>query len=327
MSRKAIAFFCSGIAGGLLAACASVAQPSVVAVSTTTPLARATQPPAATAGVTQSPTPLPSATPTAAPSQTPTATPTVDATQAGETTIEAIALSVTASGVPEGSIQFYAAVDATRCAVLPPPTATPLPWALQPNGQATYSANCLGSDLPGQTAPVWLDGRWVEAANYAFANPADLRAAQAAYEIYLDLIGFKNAPPAADFDASLGQATWSLNESPSPQSCLPSQVSSAVAILLAQGDYVRLTLPNRITWDEKYYLAPLSDPPQATLYWQATGVRQALVKAATGQALRESGLATMAGAARMAYDSASGRWRVADDSSGYYCDEFTHFVR
>ncbi len=307
----------------IITAC-SVAPTATVAPELTTPKSPAVTLVAA-GPATLVPMATSSPTATASPSATPTAT--TDPTQSADATIEAIALSVTASGVPEGSSDFYAQVDATRCAILPPPTATPLPWALVPEGDTLYSANCLGSDLPELEPTIWLDGQWVEAANYRFVEAADLAAVQTAYEGYLSLISFQNAPPSADFEAGLAEAMWPADVLPSPQSCLLSDVLRGVRALQAQGQYVRLTLASGVVWDKNYYLAPTANPPQATLYWRIPSVQQTLIQAETGEAVRAAQLSAIAGTVTLVYDATAAQWRVADDASGYYCDEFNSFTR
>ena len=81
---------------------------------------------------------------------------------------------------------------------------------------------CLGccyinpSDLPGFEPTIWLDGQWVEAANYRYVEAADLAAARTAYEGYLDLVSFQSAPPSANFETELAEAMWPADVLPSP---------------------------------------------------------------------------------------------------------------
>lgn len=326
MNRVPSAALCA-LAGLLLllpVACATTAVPVTTtsrpsASATHTP-ARATTAPAPSATL----TPGPTDTPTTAPSATPTAT--LDATRAAGMTLEAIRLAVTASGVPEGSSAFVAQVDATRCAVLPPPTSTPLPWAVVARPPVVVSANCLGSDLPGQGARIWQDGQWLEAAGFSFAQAADLELARQHYLDYLNYISFQAGPPTDDFAADLGDYMNSAGALPSPESCLAETIAGRVAALRQDGHYVRLTLTQPVQWDEPYYLFLDNNAAHLALPWQVAGIRQEFVSITTSEAARQAPLSRLAGTAWLRYDAAAGDWRLEDDDGGYYCHALPGFV-
>jgi hypothetical protein len=268
-------------------------------------------------------TPTPSATDTFAPS--PTAT--LDATRSAAMTLAAIRLAVTASGVPEGSTQFDDQVAATQCAIIPPPTSTPLPWALQPRDPYQVSGNCLGNDLPGRFVRVWQGGSWIEANAFGLANPADLALARQRYLAYLDVISFRNGPPGTDFPARLAEQMNSAGVSPSPESCLADDIASRVAALGQQGDYVRLDFTQPIRWADKYDLFISVGEVQLALSWSTSAVRQELVSLDKGTVVKQATLSQFAGTAWLTYDNAAGQWRIADDDGGYYCHLLSQFAK
>jgi len=269
-------------------------------------------------------TPTPSATNTSAPS--PTAT--LDATRSAAMTLAAIRLAVTASGVPEGSSKFDAQVAATQCAVISPPTATPLPWALQPRDPYLVSGNCLGNDLPGRFVRVWQKGSWIEANTFGLANPADLALAHQRYLAYMDLISFRNGPPGTDFPARLAEEMNSAGVSPSPESCLADDIASRVVALAQQGDYVRLSFTQPVRWADKYDLfISVGGGVQLALSWSTSAVRQELVSLDKGATVKQATLSQFAGTAWLTYDNAAGQWRVADDDGGYYCHLLSQFAK
>ncbi len=296
-------------------------------VSGTTPAGAAAAPGApmvsAVAMTEPAPTVAPTRPPTQAPSATATATP--DATRAAEATLESIRLTLVATGVPEGSTAFDAQFAAQRCAVAPPATPTAGPFPLKPAGPVTLSADCLGHDLPGAYEQAWVDGRWVEAGRFDFADAADLRAAQRAYEQYFEFLAVQAAPPAADTAAQLAGYMDATETLGSPQSCLASDVAGALSGLRARGQYVRLTAPAGLAWNAAYRLYVGPKPYQVSLDWQVRSLRQELVDAQTGQVLRTATRPALAGTAWLRFEA--GRWRVFDDAGGYYCAPLADFLR
>jgi hypothetical protein len=310
---------CSGVPATNTAA---TTQPGGATTATETSASSSPTQAAATATPAIS-TPTRSATNTLAPS--PTAT--LDATRSAAMTLAAIRLAVTASGVPEGSSQFDAEVAATQCAIIPPPTSTPLPWALQPRDPYQMSGNCLGNDLPGHFVRVWQDGSWIEANTFGLANPADLELAQQRYLAYLDVISFRNGPPGTDFPARLAEQMNSAGVSPSPDSCLADDIASRVAALGQQRDYVRLDFTQPVRWADKYDLFISVGGVQVALSWSTSAVRQELVSLDKGAVVKQATLSQFAGTAWLTYDNAAGQWRVADDDGGYYCHYFPQFSK
>jgi hypothetical protein len=231
-----------------------------------------------------------------------------------------------ASGFSEGLAAFDERFQATRCAVAPPPTPTALPFPIEPLGAARVSANCLGGDLPGNSDPVWLGGRWVEAEAVQFANPGDLQIAQQAYEHYLDFISFKAAAPGNGFARELAIHMDSTEVLPSPQSCLAPDVINAITRLNARGQYVRLTFPQGVEWGADYSLMHnASGMWQLALRWQAKGVRQELIDRTSGNTLASS-VALLAGTAWLVYAPDRQGWIVTDDGNGYYCASLSAFL-
>jgi hypothetical protein len=286
-----------------------------------------TPPPTQPVTATLSPTAaLPTQTATVAPSATPSATPTIESTRAAVMTLGAIRLAVTASGVPEGSTEFVAQVDATRCAVIPPPTPTALAWAVEPNLPYLVSANCMGSDLPGQAAQVWQDGRWIETDTFAFADLTDLEIARTRYTEFLDLVSFQNGPPGADFSIKLATLMDSAGVLPSPQSCLADEIAGPVTALTERGHYVRLTFTQAVEWDDTYFLDLALGRIRLALPWSIGAVRQELVSIETGATVKQETLAGLAGTARLEYVATQGQWVIVDDASGYYCHVLPFFV-
>ncbi|MCC6191668.1 MAG: hypothetical protein IT318_21785 [Anaerolineales bacterium] len=241
-------------------------------------------------------------------------------------TLEAIRVAVTASGVPEGSTEFEAQVAATRCALIPPPTSTPMPWRLTPEQPYLVSANCLGSELPGQGVRLWQDGVWVEANQYAFADPAELEAPRHSYLAYLDLMSFAAAPPGDDFEAKLAEYMMTDGVLPSPESCFAGEVSSQVLELARQDLYVRLTFKQSIEWNAAYYLYVSPVDIQLALPWSTGPVLQELLSMESNTPLRHEFLAGLAGTARFRYDPATSRWYLTDDEGGYYCHVLPLFL-
>ncbi|MCC7362039.1 MAG: hypothetical protein IT317_21320 [Anaerolineales bacterium] len=293
------------------------------------PTEAATQPePRPTVGATPTKataTTLATATHTATP--VPSPTPTLDPTRIAAMTLEAIRVAVTASGVPEGSTEFEAQVAATRCALIPPPTATPMPWRLAPEEPYVVSTNCLGSDLPGQGVRLWQDDVWIEAQGYQFAASGDLETARQAYVAFLDVISLQAGPPTDDFAATLSDHMVSTDVLPSPQSCLADEITGHVAALRRQGLYVRLTFTEPLEWDGDYFLFVSPVETTLALPWSASSVRQELVSIENNSVARAEQLAGLAGTARLRYDAEKGRWLVTDDARGYYCHALPAFIR
>jgi hypothetical protein len=282
--------------------------------ATSTPLASTEVP----AGLTRV---VATAAPTTQPSETPSPTATLDPTRWAAMTLEAIRVAVTASGVPEGSTEFEAQVAATRCALIAPPTATPMPWRLAPEEPYVVSANCLGSDLPGQGVRLWQDGVWVEAQGYQFAAQGDLEVARHAYVELLDVISLQAGPPTDDFATTLSDHMASANVLPSPQSCLADEIVARVSALRQQGLYVRLTFTEPIQWDGEYFLFVSPVETTLSLPWSTTSVRQELLSIENNEVIRAEQLAGLAGTARLRYEAPAERWLVTDDARGYYCYE------
>jgi hypothetical protein len=270
-------------------------------------------------------TALPTATHTAA--STPSPTPTWDATRTAGMTLEAIRVAVTASGAPEGSTEFEAQVAATRCALIPPPTATPMPWRLAPQEPFVVSLNCLGSDLPGQGVRLWQDGVWMEAQGYRFAAAGDLEAARRTYVAFLEVVSLQAGPPTEGFATNLSAHMASANVSPSPQSCLADEIVSHVSALRQQGLYVRLSFTEPIQWDGEYFLFVSPVETTLALPWSTSSVLQELVSIENNSVMRAAQLTGLAGTARLLYEAAEGRWLVTDDARGYYCYGLPAFVR
>ncbi len=322
---KALLF---GMALVLLPAC-SVASGAPTALPTSV---------AATASPTTTATPVPSSQPTATasaaatatatnrPPSTPTPSETLDATRAADMTLEAIRLAVTASGVPEGSTAFDAEVAATQCAIVPPPTSTPLPWQLAPQKPYLVGANCLGNDLPGNNPRIWQEGRWIEAQTFLFSVPADLDAARKQYLGYVDLISFHGGAPGPDFVSQLAARMNSTGVVRSPQSCLADDVSHGVAALATKDEYVKLTFMRPIQWGQTYHLFISPVEFQLALPWSTSNVRQQLIRVSTGATLKDDTLSLFAGTAWLTYDTTARQWYVADDDSGYYCRVLSQFV-
>lgn len=258
---------------------------------------------------------------------TPSPTPTWDATRIAGMTLEAIRVAVTASGVPEGSTEFEAQVAATRCALVPPPTSTPMPWRLAPEQPYVVSANCLGSDLPGQGVQLWQDDVWIEAQGYQFAAQGDLEVARHAYVEFLDVISLQAGPPTDNFATTLSDHMASANVLPSPQSCLADEIVARVSALRQEGLYVRLTFSEPIQWDGEYFLFVSPVETTLALPWSTMSVRQELVSIENNEVIRAEQLAGLAGTARLRYEAPAERWLVTDDARGYYCYGLPAFVR
>lgn len=265
-----------------------------------------------------------SASATLAPSPSPTAT--LDSTRSAAMTLEAIRLAVTASGVPEGSMEFEQQVAATRCAVMPPPTATPLPWQLSPQQPYLIGANCLGSDLPGVGMRIWQDGTWIEADGFLLADPADLEAARQRYLAFLGVISFTDSPPDDGFAVAMAELMASTGVLSSPDSCLADEISDQVNALVEDGQYVRLTFQKPIKWGDEYYLLVSQGDMRLALPWSTGPVLQELVTVATNAPAKQALLPGLSGTARLEFDPIAGQWKVADDAGGYYCQVLPLFV-
>ena len=268
--------------------------------------------------------PTATASPTLAPSPSPTAT--LDPTRSAAMTLEAIRLAVTASGVPEGSMEFEQQVAATRCAVLPPPTATPLPWQLSPQQPYLIGANCLGSDLPGMGTRIWQDGVWIEADGFLFADPADLEAARQRYLAFLGVISFTESPPDDGLAVALAELMDSTGVLPSPDSCLADDISNQVDALVEGGQYVRLAFQEPIQWGDDYYLLISKGDIRLALPWSTGPVLQELMTVTTNAPAKQALLPGLSGTARLEFDTIAGQWKVADDAGGYYCQALPLFV-
>jgi len=259
---------------------------------------------------TNSPTPAATLTATLAPTATlePTATstptPTPNATAAAKATIQAISDSVYATD--PFNPDAYAQIEATVCAVIPPPTPTPLPWKVKPNDS---TVNEIGNCLHG--AGIWSDGHWLSASNYTFADPDDLRAAQQVYEEYFDFISFRNGPPAENFNEEL--AHYML-----PKGSY-SAVTQAVTSLQEQGYYIRVTVSS-LAWSKDVYLD--LDQLRLSISWSALkGASRELVDIKTGQVIKRQ-QAWLAGHALLSYDTQQSRWLILEDERGIYTDPF-----
>jgi len=281
-------------------------------VETRTPAAVSTKVPTSTASATLVPSPSPTAT--------------LDPTRSAAMTLEAIRLAVTASGVPEGSMEFEQQVAATRCAVIPPPTSTPLPWPLSPQLPFLIGANCLGSDLPGLGTRIWQDGAWIEADGFLLADPADLDGARQRYLAFLGWISFTDSPPDDGFTATLAELMDSTGVLPSPDSCLEAEISGQVNGLVEDGQYVRLTFQQPIQWGDDYYLLISQGDMRLGLPWSTGPVLQELMTVATNAPAKQALLPGLSGTARLEFDAVAGQWKVSDDAGGYYCQALPLFI-
>ncbi|MCC7362701.1 MAG: hypothetical protein IT317_24685 [Anaerolineales bacterium] len=241
-------------------------------------------------------------------------------------TLESIRLAVTASGVSEGSMEFEQQFAATRCAVIPPPTSTPLPWHLSPQQPFLIGANCLGSDLPGVSPRVWQDGAWIEADRFLFADAADLDGARQRFLAYLGLISFMDSPPGDGFAVALAELMDSTGVLPSPDSCLAGEISNHVDGLVEDGLYVRLTFREPIQWGEGYYLLISQGDMRLGLPWSTGPVLQELITVATNAPAKQALLPGLSGTARLEFDTVAGQWKVSDDAGGYYCQALPLFI-
>lgn len=291
---------------------ATPTSPTPVVVETRTPAAMSTTVPTSTASATLAPSPSPTAT--------------LDPTRSAVMTLEAIRLAVTASGVPEGSMEFEQQVAATRCAVMPPPTSTPLPWRLSPQQPFLIGANCLGSDLLGVSTRIWQDGAWIEADRFLFADPADLESARQRYLAFLGVISFTDSPPDDGFAVALAELMDSTGVLPSPDSCLADEISIHVDRLVEDGQYVRLTFQEPIKWGDEYYLLISQGDMRLALPWSTGPVLQELMTVATNAPAKQALLPGLSGTARLEFDTVAGQWKVSDDAGGYYCQALLLFI-
>lgn len=292
--HKSHLFLLAGLALMSLTACTGSA-PGQAAPANATPVVTST--------VTLAPTATfePTATATA------TATPTPNATVAAKETIQAISDSVYATD--PFNPDAYAQIQATVCAVIPPPTPTPLPWKVKPypenNPSIVETDNCLAE------SGIWSEGKWLSASNYTFANPEDLRAAQQVYEDYFNFISFRSGPPGEDFDEELTHYML-------PKGSY-SAVTQAVKSLKEQGYYIRVNASD-LVWSEDVYLD--INQLKLSISWSALqGVSRELVDIKTGQVIKRK-QGWLAGETLLSYDTQQARWLIVEDGDGIYTDPF-----
>jgi hypothetical protein len=232
-----------------------------------------------------------------------------------------------------GEATQRAMVDATRCAVAPPPTPAPLPFqiAVTPLAGTAPQALCTGSG-------VWLDGRW-QAGATKLVDGFTLAELHNAYAHYLDFISFRNGPPSTDLADQLARymprqqhldyllGGESFGTQLSSESRL--YVEGEIRILLAQGYYIRMTEINQIQWDERHnYLKALvihktlettRVAPQigwlVDLAW-SSNMRRELVDTRTNRVIKTCRQQRVGGEPVFLYDPDQARWILIGDVDG-----------
>lgn len=263
------------------------------------------------------------ATETATPSVTPSPVPTVDGTAVAEGTLESIRLAAVATGWPEGSVEFEVQVQATQCAVLPPPTPTALPIAIVAANPATVSTTCLGGDLPFEHKAWWVNGRWVEAKHWQLANAAEVQAAQQAYLNYLTYLWSEPLTTTTQLEQFLVHG----EELAASRSCQFPSVLRALSGFVQQGQWVQVSPLEAWQWSEDYQLRLSANQIEVAMPWKAQGLTQRLVDLTTGKVLQQAALPLLAGTAILRYDVDTQSWRLVDDANGYFCTTVDFFVQ
>lgn len=262
------------------------------------------------------------ATETATLSVTPSPMPTVDGTAVAEATLESIRLAALATGLPEGSVEFEVQVQATQCAVLPPPTPTALPISIVAASPATVSATCLGGDLPFEYKAWWVNGQWVEAKHWQLARLVDVQAAQQAYINYLTYLW--SEPLTAT--TQLEQFLVHTDDVVTTRSCQFDSVQPALNEFIQQGQWVQVTPTTAWQWSDDYQLRLSTNQIELAMPWKAQGLTQRLVDLTTGKVNQQAALPLLAGTAILRYDVESQTWRLVDDANGYFCTAVDFFV-
>lgn len=251
--------------------------------------------------ITQSATPSTTLLPTATPDVTETAL------HAFAATADAVGTQVAEQG---GSVQnVVATLGALSLYQSPTPpassTPTPLPFAISTQ---QYEAN------------------GAIRTRYEFADDADLRVAQQAYERFFDAITFQAGPPPENIRMLLANYMTPGNHLPEPGSCFLDDVASEISSLSAKGRYVRLT-PTTLQWEVGLVMLNIdSSGITVAMDWQMRGASLELVDIHSGTVLRQQGNFTLGGTARLIYQPELLDWRVADDDHGFYCNGLRFFL-
>lgn len=250
-------------------------------------------------------------TQSASPSTTPlpTATPDVTTTalHAFAATADAVGTQVAEQG---GGVQDVVATLGAMSlyqSPVPPTTSTPTP-------------------LPFAISTQQYEANGVIRTRYEFADAADLRVAQQAYERFFDAITFQAGPPPDDIRALLANYMTPSNHLPEPGSCFLDDVAAEISGLNAKGRYVRLT-PTVLLWDASQVTLNIdSSGITVAMDWQMRGASLELMDIESGMVLRQKSNFALGGTARLIYQPDLHDWLVEDDDHGFYCNGLRFFL-
>lgn len=225
----------------------------------------------------------------------------------------AISSDLATQGVPADQIGQYSQATLEALGMLAPPT---------PHATATS----FPVPFPVATQLVPVEWSSTPQPRYYFADPGDLRTAQQAYERYLDFISFRDGPPPENLGEALAQY-FSPNSSHATGDCGYSGVLAKISGLVAQGYYLRLTLPDGVKWDEEQvslFLLPGGlEAAMETRYMPNLLIEQ--VEIGTGKVIKQN-TDDLASNVYLDYDFNSGRWALARDDNGFYCNGYYSVV-
>lgn len=225
----------------------------------------------------------------------------------------AISEDLATQGVPADQIGQYSQATLEALGMLAPPTplatATPFPVP-----------------FPVATQLVPVEWSTTPQPRYYFADPGDLRTAQQVYELYFDFISFRDGPPPENLGEVLAQYL-SPNSSHAAGDCGYSGVLAKISGLVAQGYYLRLTMPDGVKWDEEQvslFLLPGSlEAAMETRYMPNLLIEQ--LQIGTGRVIKQKTV-DLASNVYLDYDFSSGQWALARDDNGFYCNGYHSFV-
>lgn len=225
----------------------------------------------------------------------------------------AVSADLATQGVPADQIGQYSQATLEALGMLAPPTphatATPFPV---PFPVATQLVSVPWSSTPQP--------------RYLFADPGDLRTAQQVYVRYFDFISFRDGPPPENLEEALAQYL-SPSSSHAAGDCGYSGVLARISGLVAQGYYLRLTLPDGVTWDEEqvslFLLPGKIEAAMETQYMPDLLIEQ--VEIDTGRVIKQK-TDDLASNVYLDYDFNTGQWALARDDNGFYCHGYYSFV-
>ncbi len=253
--------------------------------------------------------------------------PTMDASHQARATKMAAELTLVAGGVAPG----YAAETAQArqvAATTPPPPPFPAITATPPANCAPAANGQLECRTDKGVPFDWGGGE------LTFASPDQLRAVQAGYAQYLDLVMGQAGPPSQDFATLLRQFMvpaeargYVSHDAPDHNVCTYGDITNHVEVLLDRSQYLRITPAGKLVWDKLDfgnsggYLLSFDYTFTQRGHFSGSSTLYEIVDHVSGKVIRTVQYPRhYAFQANLVYAPADNGWRITFDD---YCDELS----